>query len=120
MPQNYTSIFLFMTVVGALIAATLVIAKGLLTLSANREKLMPYDTDSQMKLDHNARGHHNARYYVVAVMFVVFEAETIFLFPWAVRFKALRFLGLVEMLIFVGVLLVSYVWVWKRGALEWI
>jgi NADH-quinone oxidoreductase subunit A len=119
MPQNYISIFLSMAVVGALIAATLVIAKGLLTLSANREKRMPYGTDSQMRLDHNARGHHNARYYVVAVMFVVFEAETIFLFPW-VRFKAVRALGLVEMLIFVGVLLVSYVWVWKRGALEWI
>ena len=60
------------------------------------------------------------RYYVVALLFVVFDVETIFLFPWAVRFKALGTFGLMEMLIFLIILVVGYIWVWKKGALEWV
>jgi NADH-quinone oxidoreductase subunit A len=51
---------------------------------------------------------------------VIFDVETIFLFPWAVKFKALGVFGLVEMLVFLGVLVVGYVWIWKKGALEWV
>jgi NADH-quinone oxidoreductase subunit A len=51
---------------------------------------------------------------------VVFDVETIFLFPWAVKFKALGLFGLVEMLIFLAILIAGYVWVWQKGALEWV
>jgi NADH-quinone oxidoreductase subunit A len=50
----------------------------------------------------------------------VFDVETIFLFPWAVRFKAFGLFGLLEMLIFLVILIVGYIWVWKKGALEWV
>ena len=59
------------------------------------------------------------RYYVIAVLFVVFDVETIFLFPWAVSFDRLAVFGFVEMMIFLAILLVGYVYAWKRGALEW-
>jgi len=59
------------------------------------------------------------RYYLIAVLFVVFDVETIFLFPWAVSFQRLALFGFIEMLIFLAILLVGYVYAWKRGALEW-
>lgn len=59
------------------------------------------------------------RYYLIAVLFVVFDVETIFLFPWAVRFNELALFGFIEMLIFLAILLVGYVYAWRRGALEW-
>jgi NADH-quinone oxidoreductase subunit A len=60
------------------------------------------------------------RYYIIAILFVVFDVETIFLFPWAVKFKYFGLFGLFEMLIFLVILIVGYIWVWKKGALEWI
>ena len=60
------------------------------------------------------------RFYIIAILFVVFDVETIFLFPWAVQYKALHIFGLVEMLVFLGILIVGYIWIWKKGALEWI
>ena len=59
------------------------------------------------------------RYYLIAVLFVVFDVETIFLFPWAVSFKMLGLFGFIEMLVFLAILLVGYVYAWRRGALEW-
>lgn len=59
------------------------------------------------------------RYYVIAVLFVVFDVETIFLFPWAVSFDRLALFGFIEMLIFLVILFVGYVYAWRRGALEW-
>ena len=60
------------------------------------------------------------RFYIVAILFVVFDVETIFLFPWAVQFKLLGVFGLLEMGIFLGILIVGYIWIWKKGALEWV
>ena len=59
------------------------------------------------------------RYYVIAVLFVVFDVETIFLFPWAVMFEKLALFGFIEMMVFLAILLVGYVYAWRRGALEW-
>ncbi len=59
------------------------------------------------------------RYYTVAMLFLLFDLEVVFLYPWAVTFKKLGVFGLVEMLIFIGILLVGYIYVWKKGALEW-
>ncbi len=59
------------------------------------------------------------RYYLIAVLFVVFDVETVFLFPWAVRFRALALFGFIEMVVFLAILLVGYVYAWRRGALEW-
>jgi NADH-quinone oxidoreductase subunit A len=59
------------------------------------------------------------RFYLIAVLFILFDIEVIFFLPWAVTFRSLGVFGFVEMIVFVGILLVGYVWVWKRGALEW-
>jgi NADH-quinone oxidoreductase subunit A len=59
------------------------------------------------------------KFYVVAMLFIVFDIETIFLFPWAVTFRELGLFGLVEMAIFIGLVFVAYLYVWQRGGLEW-
>ena len=59
------------------------------------------------------------RFYLVAVLFILFDIEVIFFLPWAVTFRSLGLFGFIEMLIFVAILLVGYAWVWKKGALEW-
>ena len=59
------------------------------------------------------------RYYLIAVLFVVFDVETVFLFPWAVLYDKLLLFGLIEMAIFLYILVLGYVYVWKRGALSW-
>jgi len=118
MPQNYVPIFLFLAVVGILIPVTLVVARIIRTQSPNRVKLMPYECGIDPY--DSARGRYTVRFYIIAIMFVIFDVETIFLFPWAVKFKALGVFGLIEMLVFLGILIVGYVWIWKKGALEWV
>lgn len=61
----------------------------------------------------------NVRYYLVAVLFILFDVEIIFFYPWAVNFRALGLFGFIEMLVFMAILLVGYVYVWKKGAFEW-
>ena len=61
----------------------------------------------------------NFRYYFYALLFVLFDIETVFLYPWAVHFKQLKLFGLVEMLIFIFVLAIGFVYAWRKGALEW-
>ncbi len=118
MPQNYVPIFIFIAVVGLLLPVTLLIAKVLRPSNPNKTKLMPYECGITPFDD--ARGRYTVRFYIVAILFVVFDVETIFLFPWAVQFKALGLFGLVEMMVFLAILIVGYVWIWKKGALEWI
>jgi NADH-quinone oxidoreductase subunit A len=118
MPANYVPIFIFIGIILVLIPLTLVIAKVVRPDNPNRTKLMPYECGID-PID-NARGRYTVRFYIIAILFVVFDVETIFLFPWAVQFKALGMFGLVEMLVFLAILIVGYVWIWKKGALEWV
>src|SRR5216684_2358955 len=118
MPQNYVPIFLFIAVIGVLIPLTLVLARVVRTQNPHKAKLMPYECGID-PVD-NARGRYTVRFYIVAILFVVFDVEIIFLFPWAVQFKAFGLFGLLEMLIFLLILVVGYIWIWKKGALEWV
>jgi len=118
MPQNYLPMFLFVAVVGILIPLTLVLTKLIRPDNPSKDKLSPYECGID-PVD-NSRGRYTVRYYIVAILFVVFDVETIFLFPWAVKFKALGVFGLIEMLVFLLILVVGYIWIWKKGALEWI
>lgn len=67
----------------------------------------------------NARGPIDVQYYMYVIVFLVIDIEAVFLVPWAIRFRALGVTGLVEMAIFVGLLLVGWLYAWKKGALEW-
>jgi len=118
MPQNYVPIFIFIVIVGTLLPITLLLAKLVRPQNPNKVKLMPYECGID-PMD-SARGRYTVRFYVIAILFVVFDVETIFLFPWAVKFKAFGRFGLIEMLIFLVILIVGYIWVWKKGALEWV
>ena len=80
-------------------------------------KLEPYE--SGMRPIGPALRRMPVRFYLVAVLFILFDIEVIFFLPWAVVFRSLGVFGFVEMLVFIGILLVGYVWVWKKGALEW-
>ncbi len=117
-PQNYIPAFLFILVALAIPAVTLVVAKAVRPQNPEKAKLMPYECGID-PVD-NARGRYTVRFYIVAILFVVFDVETIFLFPWAVQFKAFRLFGFIEMMVFLAILVVGYVWIWKKGALEWI
>jgi len=59
------------------------------------------------------------KYYIIAMLFLLFDIEVIFLYPWAVVFKQLKVFGFVSMAIFIGILLIAYIYIWKKGALEW-
>ena len=118
MPRNYVPIFIILLVAAAVPVVTLTLGWLLRPSRPDQEKLMPYECG--ITPFDNARQRYTIRFYIVAILFVVFDVETIFLFPWAVQYKALHVFGLVEMLVFLGILIVGYVWIWKKGALEWI
>ena len=63
--------------------------------------------------------HFPVKFYVVAMLFIVFDIEAIFLYPWAVQFRALGFFGLIEMVVFIGLVFVAYLYVWQKGGLTW-
>ena len=83
----------------------------------NPAKEQPYE--SGMRPFGQARRRFPIQFYLVAVLFILFDVEIIFFFPWAVTFKALGLFGFIEMIIFIAILLVGYVYVLKKGALEW-
>ena len=118
MPQNYVPIFVFLLVAFAVAAGTLVVATIVRPRNPEKIKAMPYECG--IEAVDNARKRYTVRFYIVAILFVVFDVETIFLYPWAVQFKQLGAFGFIEMLVFLGILVLGYVWVWKKGALEWI
>ncbi len=61
----------------------------------------------------------SVRYYLIAVLFILFDVEVVFFLPWAVVFRQIKLFGFLEMLVFIGILLVGYIYAWKKGALEW-
>jgi NADH-quinone oxidoreductase subunit A len=82
------------------------------------EKLSAYECGIEpVRLPSQARVP--VKFYVVAMLFIIFDIETIFLFPWAVAFRGLGLFGLVEMAVFIGLVFVAYVYVWRSGGLDW-
>ncbi len=82
-----------------------------------RRKSQPYE--SGMTPYGPGTRRMSVRYYLVAVLFIIFDIEVVFFLPWAVVFKKLGIFGLIEMLIFICILLVGYIYAWKKGAMEW-
>lgn len=115
----YGPILIFFVIAAAFPIVTLWVAKFVRpTPVQSAEKVMPYECGITPESD--ARGRYTVRFYIVAILFVIFDVETVFLFPWAVQYQALGLFGLVEMMVFLGILIVGYIWIWKRGALEWV
>ena len=117
MLDHYFPILLFICV--GLAVGAVPVALGWL-LGPNRpdtEKLSPYECGFEAFED--ARMRFDVRYYLVAILFILFDLEIAFLFPWAVVLDQIGTFGFVSMLIFLAVLVVGFVYEWKKGALEW-
>ena len=114
---GYIPIFIFVAIAFLFPIVTLFVAKLVRPNSGGEGKLMPYECG--VDPDSDARQRYAIRYYVVAILFVIFDVETIFLFPWAILYKQLALFGLVEMLVFLAILIVGYIWIIKKGALDW-
>jgi NADH-quinone oxidoreductase subunit A len=121
MPSLYTEIYL--PVLLQVIIA-MVIAGGMLGASAllghrvrNRVKDMPYECGLAPR--GSARERFSVKFYLVAMIFILFDIETVFLYPWAVVYRQLKLFAFVEMLVFVALILAGFFYIWKKGALDW-
>ena len=85
----------------------------------NRAKLDSYECGIEPTPQPLGGGRFPVKYFITAMMFIVFDIEIIFLYPWAVQFEALRMFGLLEMVLFIATVFVAYAYVWRRGGLEW-
>ena len=121
MLSNYLPVLIFLTVATGLalvlMSLGLIIGRAQAKLKDDAQKISPYECgfeafeDSRMKFD--------VRYYLVAILFIVFDLEIAFLFPWAVVLDSIGVFGLVAMGIFLFILVVGFIYEWKKGALEW-
>ena len=114
---EYLPILIFVLVGIGFPVGTILISRALHPNRPDPVKLSPYECGVETTSD--ARGRSSVHFYVIAVLFVVFDVETIFLFPWAVRYEVLGWFGFFEMAVFLTILVVAYAYAWKRGALEW-
>jgi NADH-quinone oxidoreductase subunit A len=117
MLRTYIPILLFVLIAIGFAVFTLVFSRLLHPEKVNTVKLEPYECGIEPLTD--ARDRYSIRYYLIAMLFVIFEIETVFMFPWAVMLDRLALFGLIEMLVFLFILVVGYAYAWKKGALEW-
>ena len=110
---------LFATLVGIiLVAVPLLISKLVAPANKTREKLETYECGEEV--EGSAWLQFNIRFYVIALIFLIFDVEVLFIFPWAVVFKDMGIVALVEMVIFLTILLVGLAYVWVKGDLDWV
>ena len=117
MLEAYLPIFLFILIAVGFAIFTILFSKLLHPKKFNVVKLEPYECGIEPATD--ARDRYSIRYYLVAMLFVIFDVETVFMFPWAVIVDELALFGLIEMIIFLAILVTGYVYAWKKGALDW-
>ena len=121
MLENYFPILLFIFVgfavgVGPVVAGS-VVSRLVGVHRPDAEKLSPYECGFEAFED--ARMKFDVRYYLVAILFILFDLEIAFLFPWAVVLREIGFFGFMAMMVFLGILVVGFIYEWKKGALEW-
>ena len=114
---EYLPILLFLAVAAVVGVALMVLGNLLGPTRPTGEKLSPYECGFEAFED--AHMQFDVRYYLIAILFIAFDLEIAFVFPWAVIFRDLGMVGLIEMGIFLGLLVLGFVYVWKKGALEW-
>jgi NADH-quinone oxidoreductase subunit A len=114
---EYLPPLLFLIVAAGVGVALIVIGNLLGPKRADAAKLTPYECGFEIFEDAHMR--FDVRYYLIAILFIVFDLEIAFVFPWALVFRELGVFALVEMAVFLGLLVLGFVYLWKRGALEW-
>jgi NADH-quinone oxidoreductase subunit A len=118
---TYFPIFVMMTLAGGFIGLTMFVTNILMPwLSPKVKTATKSETfECGIEIQGNARTPFSIKYFLVAVLFVLFDVEVIFMYPWAVNFKALKLFGLVEMFSFIAIFLIGFFYILKKGALDW-
>ena len=114
---DYLPIVVMFVLAAAFAGVSLIVSWLLSYKRPTAEKLAPYECG--IVTEEEPLNRFPVKFYLVAILFVIFDVETIFLFPWAIIYDELALFGLIEMFIFLGILIVGYFYVWKKGALEW-
>jgi NADH-quinone oxidoreductase subunit A len=118
MRTGYVPIVILGVVVGAFAVLSLAVSALLRPKRPTPAKVAPYESGIvPIRLPKAER--FPVKFYVIAMLFIIFDVEAIFLYPWAVAFRQLGLFGLVEMVVFIGLVFVAYVYVWQKGGLEW-
>ena len=121
MPDSYPELYfpiLVQVAIAAILAATLIAISYIFGKKIrNRVKDMPYESGIVPTGD--ARQRFSVKFYLVAMLFILFDIEAIFLYPWVVVYRQLKMFAFVEMLIFVVLILSGFLYIWKKGALDW-
>ena len=117
MLENYLPILIFLSISLVMGVAFFIVGYILGPHSPDSEKMSPYECGFEAFED--ARMQFDVRYYLVAILFILFDLEIAFLFPWAVVLDTIGLFGYIAMMIFLGILVVGFIYEWKKGALEW-
>jgi NADH-quinone oxidoreductase subunit A len=123
MLENYFPVLIFILVALGFGCVPVLLGRLIAPVRPDAEKLSPFECGCEPFED--ARMKFDVRYYLIAILFILFDLEIAFLFPWATILQeiagndAIRLFGFFEMLVFLGIFLIGYIYVWKKGALDW-
>jgi NADH-quinone oxidoreductase subunit A len=121
MPDNYFARYLpllmHFVLAGGLAGAIVLLSWLIGYRKPTRAKLSPYECGMTPVGD--ARGRFSVKFYLVAMLFILFDVEAVFLYPWAIILRELKMFGFLEMLVYVGIVLVGFFYIWKKGVLDW-
>ncbi len=118
MPADYSAVLIFIIVGIGLVLFTFFFSSLIRPHRPYKDKNETYESGIQPFMQSWVQ--FNNRFYIFALLFVIFDVEAVFLFPWAVAYNALGWFALIEMVIFIGILVVGLVYAWKKGALKWV
>jgi NADH-quinone oxidoreductase subunit A len=118
MSDSYLAIFIYLLCAILFPIALLMVSKIIRPSVPTVTKMDAYECGIQAASD--SRGRYTVRFYIIAILFVIFDVETIFLYPWAVQYHKLGWFGVAEVAVFLFILIVGYIWAYKKGALQWV
>jgi len=117
MLESYVPLLIYVLIVLGLIGALVTLSFVLGPSKPHKKKLAPYE--SGIIPDTPALRRLSMRFYLTAMLFIIFDVEAVFFYPWAVLLRQLKWFGLIEMLVFMGILLVALAYVWRNGGFDW-
>jgi len=115
--ESYVPLLIFVLIVLGLVVTLVALSFVLGPTRPSKRKMAPYE--SGIIPDTPAHRRLSVRFYLTAMLFIIFDVEAIFFYPWAVLLKQLKWFGLIEMLVFMGILLVALAHIWRKGGLDW-
>jgi NADH-quinone oxidoreductase subunit A len=115
--SDYAPLLIFAVIVIAVVGLLITLSNILGPSKPYRSKLLPYE--SGIVPEGPARKRFSVRFYLTAMLFIIFDVEAVFFYPWAVILHQLRWYGVIEMLVFIAILAVALAYIWRKGGLEW-